>query len=75
MPSSFTTRNVGIKPPWNSIVNTTRNMITLRPSTSLRAKPYAINAVMNILMIVPINVVPIDTAIALNIVFVEKMNR
>ncbi|MNG29422.1 hypothetical protein D3C84_1148460 [compost metagenome] len=38
-PSSFTTRKVGIIPPWNSMVNTTRKLNTLRPSRSLLERP------------------------------------
>ena len=44
-PSPSRPRNVGIMPPLNSIVNTTINMMALRPIKSLRDKPYAINAV------------------------------
>ena len=43
MPSSFTTRNVGMSPPLNSIVNTTRNITARRPSKSRRDSPYAIS--------------------------------
>src|SRR5690606_21027288 len=71
-PSAFTTMNVGIMPPENSIVNTTRKLMTRRPLRCFFDSAYAMNAVSTRLTNVPTTVTNTETPMARKIVGVDR---